>query len=252
MSVLVLTLSRRSLLCAPVLVLSVVVLAGCGSGNGNSQRRSELVNSDGPRWTADGRAIMFVRGRCTDASCDPVVHQRFARMTMNGSRPRVLIGMRIPRAWDWFAWSRDGKRIAFTTFTRDVGEEVSVMNADGTKARKLIDGSEPAWSPDGSRIAFVHGGMPGSQIFVIRADGSRSHALTPPGQQTYVTTPVWSPHGREIAFTRATCIEGGCGTYAYQNIWVIGLMTNLVTNFVFRNCLQTGWFCGADQNGRRK
>jgi TolB protein len=96
------------------------------------------------------------------------------------------------------------------------------MNADGGTARRLIAGSDPSWSPDGKRIAFVSGGgSPGAQIFVINADGSLPLALTAPDQTAYVGTPVWSPDGRRIAFTRAKCVAGGCSTYAYQNIWVM-------------------------------
>src|SRR5512144_2133620 len=44
---------------------------------------------------------------------------------------------------------------------------VWLMNADGSHARQLVQGSDVKWSPDGKRIAYVGRGEPtGQQIFV--------------------------------------------------------------------------------------
>lgn len=70
------------------------------------------------------------------------------------------------------------------------------VNADGTELRALSPGTDPAWSPDGKRIAFaglleVHSG-----IYVINADGSGLVQLTNASDWQ----PTWSPDGRRIAF----------------------------------------------------
>ena len=52
----------------------------------------------------------------------------------------------------------------------------------------------PSVSPDGSRIAFTHGG----QIWVVPATGGEARALT--SDQFYSHQPVWSPDGQRIAF----------------------------------------------------
>ena len=67
-------------------------------------------------------------------------------------------------------------KIAFASL-RDGNYEIYVMNADGSaQARLTNDGAvdlEPAWSPDGSKIAFTRG----SDIFVMNPDGSAAAQL---------------------------------------------------------------------------
>ena len=84
-------------------------------------------------------------------------------------------------------------RIAFES-TRDGNSEIYSMNADGSDQRRLTNNAwsdaQPAWSPDGTKIAFVSGG-----IHSMNADGSGDTQLAADG-----TDPAWSPDGAKIAF----------------------------------------------------
>jgi dipeptidyl aminopeptidase/acylaminoacyl peptidase len=69
--------------------------------------------------------------------------------------------------------SPDGKQVVYTRgFIDKVKDEWTgalwIMNADGTKHRFLVEGSNPVWSPDGTRLAYVAMGEnpKGPQLFV--------------------------------------------------------------------------------------
>jgi|GEM_PF-3987943 len=82
---------------------------------------------------------------------------------------------------DTLAFSRDGS--------------IYLIAAEGGTAEELFEGEDPAWSPDGSRIACVIGG----NIFVYRlTDGERTQITTDGG-----IDPAWSPDGEKLAFSWA-------------------------------------------------
>jgi len=108
------------------------------------------------------------------------------------------------------AYSRDGRRIVFTSCRDDGDPEIYVMDADGSHARRLTrspgyDGG-PFLSPDGQRIIFRADRRKDDllQLYVINADGSGERQLT---DTEYVNWgPYWHPNGRTIAF--ATSAHG--------------------------------------------
>lgn len=87
--------------------------------------------------------------------------------------------------------------------------QIWLMNSDGTAPRQITDMPEgscqPAWSPDGGRLAFISpcaGNQeiyPGAGIFIVNLDGS--DLVTLPSVPGGDFDPVWSPDGNRIAFT---------------------------------------------------
>ena len=102
--------------------------------------------------------------------------------------------------------SPDGSQVVYTRRWINAQEDrwdsaLWIMDADGSRNRFLVKGSNAAWSADGRRIAYLADGEPkGTQIFVRWVDGS--------GESTQITRVTqspsdvrWSPDGQSVAFT---------------------------------------------------
>jgi Tol biopolymer transport system component len=91
-------------------------------------------------------------------------------------------------------------------FVRD--GDIHLTDATGTSLVRLThtgDAWSPAWSPDGTRIAFTRAANnpDGGDIWVMNADGTGAELLVADG-----TTPAWSPDGRKVVFARQTAPPG--------------------------------------------
>ncbi len=117
------------------------------------------------------------------------------------------------------AASPDGNRLIFPVTHYDIDENRSFTNLyisslDGSGMRKFTSQDsdrQPAWSPDGTRIAFVSGrdGSP-AQLYVIPVGGGEAERVTE--MPVAVSAPKWFPDGRHIAFV-ATVLPGYGGDF---------------------------------------
>ncbi|MDX2163723.1 MAG: hypothetical protein SF162_20570 [bacterium] len=105
------------------------------------------------------------------------------------------------------------------------GAERSIFSvqSDGTNWRELTDnGSEPAWSPDGSQIAFVRDENNTSYLYVMNADGSNERPVTQVPFLYYA--PAWSPDGNQIAYA------GRSGWRDDADVYILDLTTGIQRN----------------------
>ena len=101
--------------------------------------------------------------------------------------------------------SPDGSQIIYTRQWVDKQADrressLWVMNADGSKNRFLVRGSNARWSPTGDRIVYTAPVEPrGSQIFVryMDAEGATTQVTRVEKAPTSVS---WSPDGTRLAF----------------------------------------------------
>ena len=107
-------------------------------------------------------------------------------------------------------WSADRRYIAYAsergTSFDDLQTDLYVLDFSTGQQTQItntptVDELAPAWSPDGTRIAFVHAPRgPAADLgdlYVMDADGTNLSALTT-GQAA--SAPDWSPDGSKIAF----------------------------------------------------
>jgi Tol biopolymer transport system component len=129
-----------------------------------------------PRWSPDGRSLLIVGGRgpAAELRLVPIAGGSTRRLTSN-SRPE-----------HGAAWSPRGDRLAYV-LPHALGpagaidpaelEEVWLLDVQTGSDRKLVDGFDPAWSPDGRWIVYATNGQRDQQgaranaIRVVRTDG---------------------------------------------------------------------------------
>jgi Tol biopolymer transport system component len=176
---------------------------------------SKDTNDCDPAWSADGSSLYFTRQKHFTRRLIEPSADIYLISAQGGHARRVTDSSGCPSEP---AVSPDGRLIAYVdTGLEDCNlgvDEIALMTTAGREAsmpfRVLVSYSErygvfrsqfdPAWSPDGKRLAWVVAGLFASAmdgIWIASVDGSAPQRVTPG------SAPAWSPDGKWIAF--------GCG-----------------------------------------
>jgi hypothetical protein len=164
-----------------------------------------------PSLSPDGKTLAFV-GR-TDGHADVYVQR------VGGHNP-INLTAECPKDDTAPAFSPNGERLAFRSECEGGG--IFVMGATGESRRRVADfGYDPAWSPDGSRLAVVTEPVSNplqrptdSALWTVDvATGAKRRLVEGDAMQ-----PSWSPDGGRIAYWG---LRGGLGGTGRRDIWTL-------------------------------
>jgi Tol biopolymer transport system component len=160
----------------------------------------------------------------------------------DGSRRKQLTHDQVTE-WNP-AWSPDHRSIAYV---RGAPQRIWVMSPDGSRqrplhlfARRTERLTQPAWSPDGRRLAASVWTGHDFQLYVYDIRTGRRTPLGSVGQEQ---TPEWSPDGTSIAYTG---VRGRSGQQIFISS-VRGRRWRQLTHCVPGECVSPSW----SPNGRR-
>ncbi len=137
-----------------------------------------------PAWSPRGTKIAFASSRGIEV------------VNPDGAARKVIAGLTNGAH---LAWSPRGRTIVFDQLESGATRSaVYEINPDGSGLRRMtkpgVVAALPAWSPDGSRIAFVaFESEEGGSIYTMRASGAETRRITP--RTDMDTEPVWRPRG---------------------------------------------------------
>ena len=148
--------------------------------DGGGARRLARRGSE-PAWSPDGHAIAYSGhgGAVWVAEADSGVRRR---LTYDWRPNSSYGGLNLN-------WSPDGAHIVYNRWVAGSGREIRMVAADGGDLRRLIDGSDPAWSPDGRLIAYEKASDSTNEVWMTDAAGDSAQRMADGW------SPVWSPDG---------------------------------------------------------
>ncbi|MBT7859490.1 MAG: hypothetical protein HN712_04225 [Gemmatimonadetes bacterium] len=161
------------------------------NGTGNLPLTYYLRDLAGPAWSPDGSELAVSNGNI--ALIDPTLDDSEQTYDWVGA-PQSAYGV---------AWAPDGSSLAIHAFGQNRDFDIYVQNPGGREWLQLTNtqglDADPAWSPDGTKIAFwtvrddpVQDPWPGNgEIYIMSTDGSNQENIT--NSAAHDWAPAWRP-----------------------------------------------------------
>lgn len=212
------------------------------------------VEVSDPLWSPDGKKLAFVSSAALNGTDALSANITFNLWVMNadgsGAVPLTMLTInptKIGVSSQQAVWSPDSTRLAYLSVGALDGSNALntnevfnlwVAKADGSGASPLttltasgVWQSDPTWSPDGTKIAFVaQRALDGSDaaalvlnLWTINADGSAAAPLTRLASSNALFYPAWSPDGSKLAFGSSQALDGSDAQNVNfaDNVWTI-------------------------------
>jgi Tol biopolymer transport system component len=191
-----------------------------------TERQLVLSNAWSPSWSPDGKRLLVLRDSCRDPYDCASESSVLATVRADGSDmseipldPAVVDGGPGEPTW-----SPDGEWIVF-------GHEGAILlvSLDGQTVRTVADsGYDFAWSPDGSKLAFITYDEKNDfrQQFVVLAVATGARTTLPIPPRKTISRPAWSPNGKRLAYLQSRDAmpksDGhGCGGEMPMDLWAM-------------------------------
>lgn len=208
---------------------------------------AEGFSSSSPRWCPDGKTLAILSARATDSSPAESPKSQIYLLSIAGGGEAVAL-TKLKNSVQSYQWSPEGSRIVLvsssgpmdgvatadrksdvrhythiqykfndTGWFDDKRRHLWVINVPGGEAKQITEGqdwndTDPQWSPDGARIAFVsdrtgkaYDNGHNTDVWTIPA---ASGTLTKISDHAFEDeNPRWSPDGKQILFAGQTAIH---------------------------------------------
>jgi Tol biopolymer transport system component len=179
--------------------------------DGSQPTRLLAQPASSPAWSPDGsRLALLIRD---GEPPHPDFFTSIATVQVDGSGLRVVTDFAGAVFPDALAWSPDGSQFACSAISEAggfAGQNIYRISSDGSDLVQLTDSDtnlrqnrQPAWSPDGTRIAYsqMRGSRPQTaHLRIVQADGSSDVELAIDGFRN--EHPTWLPDGTRLLFQR--------------------------------------------------
>jgi dipeptidyl aminopeptidase/acylaminoacyl peptidase len=208
---------------------------------------AEGFSSNSPRWSPDGKTLAMLSARASDAPAGETPRSEIYLLSFASGGEAIAL-TKLKNGVQSYQWSPEGSRIVVvstsgpmdgvaaadrksdvrhythiqykfndTGWFDDKRRHLWVVSVPGGETKQITEGqdwndTDPQWSPDGTRIAFVsdrtgkaYDDSHNTDVWVIPAAGG---TLTRISDHAFEDeNPRWSPDGKQILFTGQTAVH---------------------------------------------
>jgi len=208
---------------------------------------AEGFGANSPRWSPDGKTLAFLSARASDFPAGETPKSQIYLLSMAGGGEAIAL-TKLKNGAQSYQWSPEGSRIVVvssaghmdgvatadrksdvrhythiqykfndTGWFDDKRRHLWVVNVPNGEAKQITEGqdwndTDPQWSPDGTRIAFVsdrtgkaYDNGHNTDVWVIPAAGGTLIKISDHAFED--ESPRWSPDGKQILFTGQTALH---------------------------------------------